>query len=69
MVLDAGAKIELDNRIIQPQIGDRVFIPRMTMHRLSTTGNRSVRILEISFGEFEENDIIRLEDVYGRAPA
>jgi mannose-6-phosphate isomerase len=27
----------------------------------------SFRILEISFGEFDEDDIVRLEDVYGRA--
>jgi mannose-6-phosphate isomerase len=25
-----------------------------------------VRVLEISFGEFDEGDIVRLEDVYGR---
>jgi mannose-1-phosphate guanylyltransferase/mannose-6-phosphate isomerase len=67
VVLDAGAKIELGHRVIQPQIGDRIFIPRMTTHRLSATGDRPVRILEISFGEFEENDIVRLEDIYGRA--
>jgi mannose-1-phosphate guanylyltransferase/mannose-6-phosphate isomerase len=29
-------------------------------------GESPVRILEISFGEFDEDDIIRLEDVYGR---
>jgi mannose-6-phosphate isomerase len=66
VVLDARAKIELGHRVIQPQIGDRIFIPRMTTHRLSATGDRPVRILEISFGEFEENDIVRLEDIYGR---
>ena len=66
VVLDAGAKIELGLRVIQPQIGDRIFIPRMATHRLSATGNRPVRILEISFGEFEENDIVRLGDAYGR---
>jgi mannose-6-phosphate isomerase len=39
----------------------------MTTHRLSATGDTPVRILEISFGEFEENDVVRLEDIYGRA--
>jgi mannose-6-phosphate isomerase len=66
IVLDAGAKIEMDNKVIQPQIGDRIFIPRMATHRLSATGDRPVRILEISFGEFDENDIVRLTDIYGR---
>jgi mannose-6-phosphate isomerase len=35
VVLDAGVKVELDERVIHPQIGDRIFIPRMTTHRLS----------------------------------
>jgi mannose-1-phosphate guanylyltransferase/mannose-6-phosphate isomerase len=29
-------------------------------------GEHPVRILEVSFGEFDEDDIVRLEDVYGR---
>jgi mannose-6-phosphate isomerase len=69
VVLDAGARIEVGNHVIQPQVGERVFIPRTTAHRLSAAGDRPVRILEVSFGEFDEDDIIRLEDVYGRAPA
>jgi mannose-6-phosphate isomerase len=68
VVLDAGAKVELDERVIHPQGGDRIFIPRMTTHRLSAA-DVPVRILEVSFGEFHEEDIVRLEDVYGRAPA
>jgi mannose-6-phosphate isomerase len=66
VVLDEGAKIQLGDTVIRPQGGERIFIPRTTVHRLSATGDRPVRILEISFGEFDENDIVRLEDVYGR---
>jgi mannose-6-phosphate isomerase len=69
VVLDPGARIELGVRILWPQVGDKVFIPRTTAHRLSATGDGPVRILEISFGEFDEEDIVRLEDIYGRAPA
>jgi len=69
VVLDAGARIELGERVIQPQIGERIFIPRRMAHRLSATGKAPVRILEISFGEFDEDDIVRLEDVYGRVSA
>ena len=68
VVLDAGARIELGDNVIWPQVGDRVFIPRTTAHRLSATGDEPVRILEVSFGEFDEGDIVRLEDIYGRAP-
>jgi mannose-6-phosphate isomerase len=68
VVLDRGACVELDGKVIYPEVEEKLFIPRETVHRLSASrGEVSVRILEISFGEFEEEDIVRLEDLYGRA--
>jgi mannose-6-phosphate isomerase-like protein (cupin superfamily) len=46
--------------------GDSHFVRRGTPHRLSG-GNTLLTILEISLGDFDENDIVRLEDRYGRA--
>ena len=66
VVLDAGAQIELGGEVMRPGVGETVFIPRGTAHRLSAAGTAPARILEISFGEFDEDDIVRLEDVYGR---
>ena len=51
--------------MVDPEAGEKLFIPRQTVHRLSA-GEGPVRLLEISFGEFDEEDIIRLEDLYGR---
>lgn len=68
VVLDAGARIQLGDVIIRPRVGERVFISRTTAHRLSAPADRAVRILEVSLGEFDEEDIVRLDDVYGRAP-
>jgi mannose-6-phosphate isomerase-like protein (cupin superfamily) len=45
--------------------GDSFFIPRGTAHRM-TAGAAAVVFLEISFGDFNENDITRLSDRYGR---
>lgn len=45
--------------------GDEFWIPRHVKHRV-VTRDQAVKILEISFGEFDENDIVRLEDKYGR---
>jgi mannose-6-phosphate isomerase len=67
VVLDPGARVELDDEDFHPEAGEEFFIPRQTIHRLSTVGESPVRVLEISFGEFEEEDIVRLEDVYGRS--
>lgn len=44
--------------------GDYV-IPRETLHRLEST-SQSIIVLEISSGDFDENDITRIEDKYGR---
>ncbi len=67
VVLDPGARVELDEEAHSPGPGEKLYIPRGTVHRLSAEGGGPVRILEISFGEFDEGDIVRLEDVYGRA--
>ena len=69
VVLDAGARVELDGEAVCPGVGEELFIPRGTAHRLSAAeGGGPVRVLEVSFGEFEEGDIVRLEDAYGRVP-
>lgn len=68
VVLDEGAEVEMGRRVFRPGVGESLFIPRETVHRLSHAGGAEgeVRVLEISFGEFDEGDIVRLEDRYGR---
>jgi hypothetical protein len=56
--------VELGEQVVDPEAGEKLFIPRQTVHRLSA-GEGQVRLLEISFGEFDE-DIVRLEDLYSR---
>lgn len=45
--------------------GDVFFSPRHTEHR-ATGGPEGLTFLEIAFGEFEESDITRIDDRYGR---
>jgi mannose-1-phosphate guanylyltransferase/mannose-6-phosphate isomerase len=66
VVLDGGARVELGEEVVDPKAGEKLFVPRETVHRLSAVGEGPVRVLEISFGEFDEEDIVRLEDLYGR---
>jgi mannose-6-phosphate isomerase len=66
VILDAGAKVELGEEVLYPSPGEKLYIPRETVHRLSCVGERAVRILEVSLGHFDEEDIVRLEDLYGR---
>ncbi|MFV2174488.1 phosphomannose isomerase type II C-terminal cupin domain [Actinomadura sp. LOL_016] len=65
VALDPGAVFEVAGRRILPQVGERVFIRAGETHRLSSDGP-AVRVMEIAFGHFDEDDIERLEDSYGR---
>lgn len=47
-------------------IGANIYIPRETNHRLEAA-HTAVVALELSFGTFDENDIVRIEDRYGRS--
>lgn len=59
----ASAQIGPKARRLKP--GDKVFVPRNTLHRLSSA--LGTEILEIGYGRFDEEDIVRVEDDYGRA--
>ncbi len=63
--LDEGIVAEIAGEKIRAQVGKPLFVPKKTTHRLSA--EKKARVLEIAFGEFDENDIVRLDDVYGRS--
>ena len=66
VVLDPGLRVDLGEEVIDPEPEEKLFIPRGAEHRLSCPGDKPARILEVSFGVFDEDDIVRTEDVYGR---
>ena len=65
IVLDAGARVEVGDEVLYPPSQEKFFIPRGTAHRISSAGGGLVRILEMAFGEFDEEDFVRLEDTSG----
>ncbi len=64
-ILSGKAEIQINSKKIKCKEDDEFFIPKRAKHRIKTN-NSSVRILEISFGKFDEKDIIRIEDKYDR---
>ncbi len=46
-------------------LGDEKMIPTLAKHRMEA-GPEGMQILEIAFGVFDEDDITRYEDKYGR---
>ncbi len=63
--LDNSAKVTIGKKTIKVKEGDEVIIPKRTLHSVEAL-NKPVRFLEIAFGNFDEDDIIRVEDKYGR---
>ena len=62
------AEITLDNKILNLSKNDELFIPRQSIHRVKNIGSNHLIIKEIQTGDyFGEDDIIRIEDDYGRA--
>lgn len=67
VILDKGLEITLGEKIWQTQENEEIFIPIKTPHRIRNTGKHPARIMEIWIGNSDEDDIVRLEDIYGRA--
>ncbi len=64
-ILRGRAEIVIGDKTISAKEGDEFFVPKGTKHRISA-GKETVKVLEISFGKFNENDIVRLKDKYKR---
>ena len=66
-VLDIPIDVEVDGKQWTAQVGELVFVPNGSVHRISNlNGDRPGRLLEIAFGEFDESDIERLQDDHAR---
>lgn len=63
--LDEGIVVDRDGENIEARPGEEIYIPVGARHRFTAT-KMDGRILEICFGHFDEDDIIRHEDRYGR---
>jgi mannose-1-phosphate guanylyltransferase/mannose-6-phosphate isomerase len=65
IALDDGAIIQVGDQITAAKAGDEFWIPPNTKHRLSSPGYR-IRVLEVGFGNWKQEDITRYEDDYNR---
>jgi len=65
VMLDNPAKITLNNKTFKAKKGDEIIIKKGQVHTAEAY-SKPLRILEISFGKFDEKDITRLKDKYGR---
>lgn len=68
VALDPGVIVDLDGAELRPSLGDEIWLPQGSTHRLRCAPGTAqpVRVLEVSLGVFDEADIERLQDDYGR---
>ena len=61
------AEITIEGEIFIANEGQSVLIPRGATHRCVNPGKIPILMIEVQIGTYTgEDDIVRLEDVYGR---
>ena len=66
-VVTGEAKIRLGDEEIMLKANQSTYIPAGTLHRLENPGEEDIHLIEVQTGDyFGEDDIERLEDIYGR---
>jgi mannose-1-phosphate guanylyltransferase/mannose-6-phosphate isomerase len=66
IVIDDGAVVQVGDHIAEYKAGDEIWIPANERHRLSCKGDQPVRVLEVAFGNWQQDDIQRYDDDYQR---
>lgn len=66
IALDAGLYAIINNKKIPLAVGQLMEIPVKTKHRMGNDARKPARWLEITLGKFDEDDIVRLKDDFGR---
>ncbi len=64
LCLSGSAVAQIGEESHTLEAGSKVYVPRNRLHRLSS--DSGVEVLEVSYGDFREDDVVRVEDDYGR---
>jgi mannose-1-phosphate guanylyltransferase / mannose-6-phosphate isomerase len=69
-VVSGTAKVRVGDKEFLLPANESVYIPVETLHRLENPTEADIHLIEVQCGDyFGEDDIVRLEDRYGRVPA
>jgi mannose-6-phosphate isomerase-like protein (cupin superfamily) len=64
-IIRGTAEVEVDGQIFNVKEGDDISIGSKSQHRIKALSN-GCTVLEISYGHFDESDIVRIEDDFNR---
>lgn len=68
VVVQGKANVTLNKKNISLNQSDSIFIPQGAVHRIENRQKSILKIIEVQTGSYlEEDDIIRIKDIYGRA--
>ena len=69
VVVQGTAEVTCGDKTFLVSENQSTYIPLGTVHRLRNPGKTPLELIEVQSGSYlGEDDIVRLEDVYGRAP-
>jgi mannose-1-phosphate guanylyltransferase/mannose-6-phosphate isomerase len=69
-VVEGTAKVRIGEKEMLLERNESAYIPMNTVHRLENPTDRDLHLIEVQCGDyFGEDDIVRLEDRYGRVAA
>jgi len=70
MIVNGTAKVTLDGHELVRAVGDTVDVPIGAAHRIENTGPERLVFIEVQRGTYlGEDDIVRLQDDFGRVDA
>lgn len=65
-VISGSGQAQIGDEMRSIKTSENVFVKRGEKHRI-ISGHDGLIFLELAYGDFDENDIVRIEDRYGRA--
>jgi len=66
VIVNGSGKLTLDDSVREIASGDAIFIEKGQVHRVENNGEDFLVIIETQLGVCVEDDIVRLEDDWGR---
>ena len=67
VVTKGVGQLKLDDKLMDVEPGSVLCIPTKSKHQIVNTGDEDLVFIEVQIGEyFGEDDIVRIEDKYGR---
>jgi mannose-1-phosphate guanylyltransferase/mannose-6-phosphate isomerase len=68
VVVEGTARVTCDDKVFTLDTNESTFIPLGAKHRLENPGKLPLRLIEVQSGAYlGEDDIVRFDDIYGRA--